>query len=154
MDSHRQGVGNALELLGLQCRALEVFQRIAELGCFLEVEVGSSLAHLALQFAAELLGVPFKEPDTGADLFQVLLTGDVGDAGSRAVLEVAVQAVPVIGLIGVQRTAAPKLEFPPHEGQRPTHAARMGEGTEVEAAVVFPQARQREARNGVVEVDL
>ena len=30
----------------------------------------------------------------------------------------------------------------------------MGEGTEVEAAVVFPQARQREAGNGVVEVDL
>ena len=154
MDSHGQGVRNSLELLGLQRGALEVFQRISELGRLLEVEVGSSLAHLDLQFAAELLGVPFEEPDAGADLFQVLLTGDVGDAGSRAVLKVAVQAVPVIRLIGVQRTAAPKLELSSHEGQRPTHAARMGEGTEVEAAVVFPQARQREAGNGVVEVDL
>ena len=69
MGSHRQGVGNALELLSLQRGALEVFQRIAELGCFLEVEVGSRLAHLALQFAAELFGVPFEEPDPGADLF-------------------------------------------------------------------------------------
>ena len=69
MGSHRQGVGNALELLSLQRGALEVFQRIAELGCFLEVEVGSRLAHLALQFAAKLLSVPFEEPDPGADLF-------------------------------------------------------------------------------------
>ena len=124
------------------------------MGGLLEVLRGGSLLHLRLQLGRHLVALAIEEIATCRYLHQILLARDVADARRGADLHVRVEAVLVIARVGIERTAAAQVEFVADQVERPPQRAAAGERAEVARTIVNTQAREREARDGVVEVDL
>src|SRR5439155_22935071 len=69
-------------------------------------------------------------------------------------LQMGVEAVFVVVFTRRQRATTAQIELVPHQGQSSPQCAGAGEWPEVTRAVVRLQARQGEARNQIVQVDL
>src|SRR5690606_5404390 len=154
IDGDRQLVWKALELLGFLGGAPEVGDGIPQLRRLFEIKPAGGLPHFLLELGEHFVGLACEKIAGGPDLSQVLLAGDIADARGGAVLEIRVEAVAVIDLAGREGPAAAKVELPAQDGEGAAHRTRMGEGPEIDGAVVLAEARQRETRDGVVEVDL
>ena len=62
--------------------------------------------------------------------------------------------MPVIRLIGCQRTAAAQVELSPNQLQRVAQRTGIGEGPEVSRPVLLFQTRQGETRNRIIQIYL
>src|SRR5204863_5545987 len=106
------------------------------------------------QLRLHFFALAFEEAARGEHLLQVLLTCHVADAWSSAEFQMAIEAMLVILLAGSERAAAPQVELPPNQLQRVAQRARVGKRPEVARPVFLLQAREREARNGIIEIYL
>ena len=154
VQGHRQIVGHPLKLLRLLRGPLQILQRVAQLGGQFKFLFPRRPHHLRLQLVPQFLGLPLQEFHARLHLRQVLFATDIPHAGRRAVLQISVQTVFVVGLPRRERATTPELKLPAHHRQCPSHTARMRKRSEINTAIILPKPGEGEARNRILQVDL
>src|SRR5204863_6724958 len=114
----------------------------------------SRLLHFFAEPLLHFFALAFEKATRGLHLFEVLLARDVGDTRRGAVFQVCVEAMTVITLVWGQRPAAAQVVLSPDQRQCAAQSARIRERTEIARTVILLESRQREARNGIIHVDL
>src|SRR6185503_13864106 len=71
-----------------------------------------------------------------------------------APFEIGIQTMLVISVRGRERAAAPKIELASDPREGVAQRGGMGEWAEITRPVIGAEARQREPRDGIVQVDL
>src|SRR5581483_11120197 len=110
--------------------------------------------HFALELFLHLGALACQEIARGPDLVEVLVARDVPDARRGAILQVRVKTMAVVALGRRERTAPAQMKLPADERERAAERAGVRERTEVARAVVLLEAREREARDRIVQVHL
>ena len=145
------GAGATLEGAGGFEGFFEVGDHVPKFGGALEVELGGVGLHFLFESREEVLRFAGEEVAGFVEAAEVVVPGDAADAGGGTVFDDVVGAVFVIDFAGVDGAADAEAEAfgePVHGGAESTG---VGEGAEVAGAVVFFQAGEGEAGEGVVE---
>src|SRR5581483_714970 len=111
-------------------------------------------AHLDRELLLHLVRLAGQEVARRRDLLEVLLARHVADARRGAMLQIPVETMAVVALARRQRPAAAQMKLPADEIQRVAQRRRMRERPEVPRAIVLLEARERETRDGIVQVHL
>lgn len=130
---------------------LEVGDHVPEFGGALEIEFGGVSLHFLFEGGEEVLRFAGEEVAGFFEAAEVVVSGDASDAGGRTVFDDVVGAVFVVGFAGVHGAADTETEAfgePVHGGAESTG---VSEGAEVASAIVFLQAGEGEAGEGIIE---
>ena len=154
IDRARQLHRHAGELARLAGGLAQIADHIAVARGFFVVERLGGILHLRIEFLFPLAGLALEIVARLVDLLPVLIERHLADARRGAVLQVAVEAMLVVALGWVERTAAAEVEFFAEHRDRPPTRPAADERPEIFRAVLLPQPREGEARDRVVEVHL
>ena len=148
----RKAVGDSLKAFRFFGGAVQIGEKIAELGGLFVFLGRSGLFHFGFELGLHFLALPFEEIASGFDLVDVLVARNVADARRGAVFEMGVEAMFVVAFGGCQWAATAQMVLATDERKCAAKRAGVWEWTEVTRAVVLLDAGEGKAWNRVVQV--